>query len=373
MSDIGQILSAYCSALAAGQRGVLGTVVHVEGSAYRRPSARMIWLENGERIGVVTGGCLESEIQQRAGDVLCTGQRQVVTYDLRSADDILWGSGLGCPGEVRVLLEPLLDEMPEELVFIAKCRQARSCGVVATVYEAPEAADVRVGRRQLLSQPEEAITLPGIAGEPLTETLQRVWGERRAHSVVVEGVDGDHRILLEFVDLAPSLVIFGAGDDARPLCRLATECGWVVQVLDPREAYAQADRFPDAERVACVAVEAMDAATLPVDRGTAVVLMTHHFLRDLEILTRILPTAIPYVATLGPAARSHELRRRLVERGVLRSEERPDNWYAPAGLDIGSETAEEIALSILAEARAVLTGRTGESLRRRKQALHDER
>ena len=350
MTDVGQIITAYRSALAAGQRGVLGTVVHVEGSAYRRPSARMIWLENGQRIGAVTGGCLESEIQQRARDVLESGRRQTVTYDLRSADDILWGSGLGCPGEVRVLLEPLCGDLPEDLAFIAECRRARSCGVVAMVYEAPEAAEVQAGRRQLLSHPEAPIQWSGIDGEALANTLQQVWTERRARSVAVKGADGPYRILLEYVDLAPTLVIFGAGDDARPLCRMASESGWVVQVIDPREAYARTERFPEAERVACVAVDGLDAATLPVDRGTAVVLMTHHFLNDLEILTGILPTAIPYVATLGPVARIRELCRRLVERGVLRSGEPSDNWFAPAGLDIGSETAEEIALSILAEA-----------------------
>jgi len=373
LTDVGKIIDAYRAAIESNRTGVLATIVHVEGSAYRRPSARMLWLEGGDRIGAITGGCLDAELDQQAREVLRSGERKTLTYDLRSPDDILWGSGSGCPGEVQILLEPLEAELPGDLNFIAACREARRSGVVATVFDAPPAGPISVGLRQLLVSSDEPIALSKSPSPTLQSALDDVWNERRTRSIRYQDDAGRVGVLLEYVELAPNLVVFGAGDDARPLVRLAAECGWVVQVQDARPAYASDDRFPAADRVSCVPVSNLDPSMFPVDRATAVVLMTHHFLNDLEILKQLLPTAIPYVATLGPIARAKELRNRLIDDDVFRADDPPTNWYAPAGLDIGSETAEEIALAILAEARAVLSGRLGESLRERRRSLHQVR
>jgi xanthine/CO dehydrogenase XdhC/CoxF family maturation factor len=355
------IVEACEAAVTSGRRGVLATVVRVAGSAYRRPGARMFLVEGGSPVGLVSGGCLEEDLAERAAGVLDTGQPRTVVYDMRSPDDIVWGLGLGCNGEVRVLLERIEPpELPAYLRLVRECERRRETAVVATVFERWGEVDLESGQRFLIAGEASAASSPPAseAGRRLMEDAVGVWTEGRTAVRRYDTDAGGAEVLLEYLAPTPRLLLFGAGDDARPVVRMARELGWRVSVCDHRPAYAAAERFPEADEVR--------PADLPVDRWTAVVVMTHHFLNDRAILPRLLSTAAPYIGLLGPKKRAENLL-----AGVADDTASADRVFGPVGLDIGSETPEEIALSLLAEIQAVFAGRSGGSLRARDRPLHD--
>jgi xanthine/CO dehydrogenase XdhC/CoxF family maturation factor len=176
-------------------------------------------------------------------------------------------------------------------------------------------------------------------------------------------------VFLEYVPPPVPLVIFGAGYDAIPLVQFAKALGWHATVVDGRPAYATADRFPDADEVRLARPK--EGWEDLIDRETVAVIMTHHYLHDLELLHRLLPSPARYIGLLGPKGRTERLLQDLAQDGVHLTPEHLQRLYAPIGLDIGAEAPEEVALAVIAEIRAVLAGRTGGLLRERTAPLHD--
>jgi xanthine dehydrogenase accessory factor len=163
--------------------------------------------------------------------------------------------------------------------------------------------------------------------------------------------------------------VFGAGPDAEPVARLAVELGWDVELADHRPAYARGERFPGA-RVHLVPTQ--EAVTrMDVDRDTYVLVMTHHYLVDRELLSRLLPSPAPYIGLLGPRQRAEDLVADLEDSGLALSNEQRERLHGPAGLDIGGDGPEAIALSLLAEVMAVAEARPGGWLRERKGPIHE--
>jgi xanthine/CO dehydrogenase XdhC/CoxF family maturation factor len=353
---------------------VLATVVRIAGSAYRRPGARMIFPAAGEPAGFVSGGCLEADLAEQAARVLASGEARSVVYDMRSPDDVVWGSGLGCSGEVRVLLERLDPAAPPfHLDFLGACAGRRRPGVLATCFEVHGVAPFGAG--DYLTLDDEGVPRASW-GEParcaeLLDAARRALAATASSSRTIELPGGHVEALLEYVAPPVALYVFGAGSDARPLVRLAAGLGWRVHVLDSREAYATAGRFPEADAVQVVDLERLDAAALPVDDRSAAIVMTHHFLRDRALIGRLLGTELRYVGLLGPRQRTLKLLAELAEEGRAPAAAARHRLHGPAGLDVGSETPEEIALSVLAEIQAVLQRRRGGFLRDRSGPLHD--
>jgi xanthine/CO dehydrogenase XdhC/CoxF family maturation factor len=323
---------------------------------------------------VISGGCLEGDLAERTGAVLESGEPHVQVYDMRSPDDIVWGLGLGCNGEIRVLLEKLSPETEPELVaFLARCREGRKPGVVATVFEAAGAGAPAPGSRLLLDENgTRSGDLPlDELGARVLEQATRCLREGRSEVGHHETPEGTAETLVEYVAPPVRLVIFGAGSDARPLVRLAKEVGWQVAVLDNRTAYASPDLFPEADQVRVVDFESLESAGLEFDERTPVVIMTHHFLHDLELLAFLLPRELCYIGLLGPRKRTEKLLQEMGARGVRPAPDRFLRLHGPVGLDIGAETPEEIGLSVVAEIQAVLAERRGGFLKNRSQPLHD--
>jgi xanthine/CO dehydrogenase XdhC/CoxF family maturation factor len=374
MNGLGELIEAAARADREGRSAVLATVVKVAGSTYRRPGARMLIPEGGEPVGLVSGGCLESDLAERAKAVLASGEARTVVYDMRSPDDIVWGLGLGCNGEVRVLLERLAPGAPPgHLEFLRGCARARRAGVVVTVFEGQGELAPAVGRHLTL---DDAGTVGGSIDEPGLRAAARDDAERAlaGHRSSVERYEiagGQAEALVEYVPPAVSLLVFGAGNDALPVVGFAKRLGWQVTVADDRPAHARADRFPEADAVELVRFDALEAETLLVDANTAVVVMTHHFLHDLDLMHFLLSTEAPYLGFLGPRQRTENLLGELAKRGVRPAPHQLDRVYGPVGVDIGADTPEEIALAVLAEIRAVLSGRTGGFLRDRRAPLHE--
>lgn len=361
------MLAAARRTLAAGGAGVLATVARVAGSAYRRPGARMWFPPDGDPVGMVSGGCLEADLAERAADVAATGRATRVVYDMRSPDDIVWGLGLGCNGEIRVLLERLgPGAAPEWLDRLSAWDAARRPGALALCYESGR-DDLPVGTRRGLAAPaiadpagrdEPAFGPPAAA--PLDGALRDALGSGRSADVEAAGA----RWLVEATRPPVRLLVLGAGMDAVPVVELAARLGWDVRLFDRREAALRPDRFPGAATLRAIDPDRWAPEPGLVDARTAALVMTHHFLDDVALLRALLAAAPPYVGVLGPAKRRDNL---LAELGLAGP---PPPLHGPVGLDLGAETPEEIALSAIAEIQAVLAGREARSLRERDAPLH---
>lgn len=367
MTETEAIVSAWRQASAQKLRGALATVVRVQGSAYRRPGARMFVTETKQRTGVLSGGCLEGDVTERALKVIETGEPIVVTYDTTSDDDIVWGLGIGCRGVVQVLIEPASDFRCAGMVqLLADCEQSAQRGAVATVIRSE--GETELGARALLypdgtSRSESGFYRmfcgPDVVGELRAAVHRGGSGVRRyetAHEVV--------EVFIEVIEPQLPLVIIGAGDDALPLVTLAQNLGWHTTVVDTRSRPAMVERFNEADEVVlCRAEDVCDRVRLN-DR-TAVVLMTHNYLQDLEILKTLLNTPLLYLGCLGPRQRTEQMLLEISEEIAFLKQ-----LYAPAGLDIGADTPMEVAFSIVSEIKAVVAGREGGLLRNRKGPIH---
>lgn len=293
-------------------RSVLATVVEVKGSAYRRAGARMLLAENGERAGIINGGCLDADLFVRAQMVLEAGQAQLAVYDTTAAQDIVFGLGLGCRGVVKILLEPAVD-----------LRWLGENLTVEVVYE----------------------------GDQLG--TQVVHGVTRAQGTYVQKLEPPQPLL-----------IFGAGADVVPLEVMGRTLGWDVRVFDLRAPNPERPKFAESRFHAPEKL-----GELEVPECAACVVMTHNFLHDLELMKVLLPSPAAYIGFLGPRRRTNELLEKLSEEtlmpGIEATEAQLERLFAPVGLDLGAETPEEIALSIVAEIQRVRRGKSGESLRER--------
>jgi xanthine/CO dehydrogenase XdhC/CoxF family maturation factor len=374
VKELSEILSLWKESARQKRPAVLATVVKVIGSAYRRPGARMLFPTGRSPAGVVSGGCLEEDLAERAREVLASGKPRILVYDMRSPDDIVWGLGLGCNGEIRVLLEKLgSDESADHLKFLAACRsRGRRC-VLATIFRVEGSVEAAVGDRLTLSEDESERGEIGErdVAERIMMDAESVLESGRSMVVSYETSGGEVEALIEHVAPPVSLLVFGAGSDARPLVRIAKEVGWQVAVFDHRPLYAAGEHFPEADGIRILDYDKLKQLEPDIGRGAAAVIMTHHFLHDRELLKFLLPKPLLYIGILGPRKRTENLLSELRAGGMEPSEDQLRRLHGPVGLDIGSETPEEIALAIVAEIRAVLTGRHAGFLKDRQGPLHD--
>lgn len=368
MKDIQSILAL---ARESGGDLALATVVKTRGSAYRRPGARMLVTSDGRTAGMISGGCLEGDVKERALKVMQTGRPSLVIYDSSASYDIVFGLGLGCNGIVQVLIEKVSLADPEGVLgLFAQCADQRRLGSLATVFDGRHDAGPCMGAH-LLHWPDGR----------LTSTSEDLWLRARLETAMaeVEGTrtavrplslaDGRHLgALIENFSPAPSLFVFGAGDDAIPLVLLAQGLGWQVTVIDARPDYAKSERFPAGSQVLCLRPE----ATPDLPAGAMVMVMTHSFERDKLLLRTLIPQQPRYLGILGPKARTERLLSDLAGESVEFSEAELARLHGPAGLDLGAETPEEIALSIIAEMQATIARRPATPLRHKTRGIHEE-
>ncbi len=372
MRELRDILSAFAALRRTGGRGVLACVVHAEGSTYRRPGTRALFLPDGRVVGLVSGGCVEGELAQQARSVLASGAPRRVHYDWRTEDDPVFGPGLGCPGRVDVLLERVGPEAAGPLDLLADCLAKRASRVLATLVRSEGPGALPLATRWL-SREDGRFSQPlaemGIARS--VEAVARQVLATGRHGLARETERGRHtEVLLEAVRPCLRLLVCGAGPDAPPLVRIAAELGWEVVALDPRPAYAHAGRLPGVDRTICCHPQ-QAPERVAVDRDTAAVVMNHHYERDRALLAWLLRSRACYVGVLGPRARTEELLDDLHRSGVEPTEDQLERLYAPAGLDVGADAPEQIAVALVAEIQAVLAGRRGGLLRDRKGPIHE--
>ncbi len=288
----------------------------------------------GAVIGSISGGCLESDLNAHARALLQSGEtHRLVTYDTTDENDLVWGVGTGCHGVVKILLE-VLPSPPPWLPAVQAVATDRKPTALQTVWASEDAA-TPLGTTLASPTP------------PLPDSIQVF----------------RHELLPPW-----HLVIFGAGDDARPLATMAQSMEWQVTVVDPRPELATAERFPPPAQVACLPTDCA-VARLRWDERTVAVVMTHHYVHDLPLVQHLLPLRLPFVGLLGPRQRGQKILR---DAGFAADEPVLAALHAPVGLDLGGDGANAVALSILAEIQAHLHGRNARPLRERAHPIHHD-
>ena len=373
MNEIKLLLEACATLKNDPGRVALATIVKVQGSAYRGPGARLLIASDGRTVGSISAGCLEVDLCERARKVTASGAPTVVTYDTTALGDNVWGLGLGCGGTIEVLIEPFIPDAAATplLAFLGERLARRDAGVVVTVFRG-SGGTTAIGSRLALTA-----SGPGFCDIVDPRLAEALLGEARAalhegRSRVKECTAGEAtaEALIEVVWPPLPLVIFGAGDDAVPLARLANQVGWHVTVVDSRPGLVTAERFPWADAVV-VSRPGAPAPGVSLDDRTVVVVMTHNFSHDRELVEMLLPSPIRYLGVLGARSRTMAMLQALTEKGLAVRDQNLARLYSPVGLDLGAETPEEIALAILAEIKAVSKGRAAGFLRDRKGPIHD--
>jgi len=378
MTDLERILPLWRKLEANAEDYVLATVVEVQGSSYRRPGACMLLTADGRHTGTVSGGCLEAEIARRAWWFTTSGPTIQRYSTVEEDGDLPYGSG--CGGVIFVLLErgstagPLLNALE-------RAYQLRIPIAVATILEGEQ-----IGHREFAglppcgSGPDSGIwesKLPAMTAPTELQALADVSLERGTS--VERGVsigETEARAWANFRPARPGLWIFGAGDDGKPLLSLAKELGWFVAVCDGRSHLASRDRFPQADELHILPIKELSAgqaASPPFTRmrpTDAAVLMTHSFEQDATVLAFLLARESPlaYIGVLGPQRRTRELVAQAARMlNLPASVNQVEHWlaqlHAPTGLDLGAESPETIALSVLAEIQQCLTAATALPLR----------
>lgn len=381
MNEVRALVEAFDGANKSDEQCALATVVSVEGSSYRRPGARMLVCEGGASTGTISAGCLESDVIEHAKRVIKAGEAVLIEYDTAStSDEMAWGLGLGCNGMVRVLIEPLAPRSLYVEALRRSCEAHAEPVLVATVYQhspsesALAATRIETGARLFINEDWNTTRekLNGevaamIEGEVRTLSLGGVTAG--AHGFDVDGAGV--KLFVETLQPPVPLVIFGAGHDALPVVELARGLGWQTEVVDLQARPVSLTRFAVADRVTLARPE--DVGTqVSITPRTLTLLMSHNYSHDLELLKFLLASPARYIGVMGPRKRTERLlsesaaneeTSRLEEAGLAR-------LYSPAGLDIGANAPAEIALSIIAEMRAVLDGRRGGMLRERRGSIH---
>ncbi len=355
-----------------GKTTILATVIEVRGSTYRRAGAKMLLTSNDCSVGTISGGCLEADVSLRAQEVMATRQPIVVTYDTTSDEDIVWGLGLGCNGLMRVLIEPITPQQTDYVEFLSRCYCDRQLGVVATLVSVTGPVQEKIGTRLMLQQNGNFINhFSNSVAASLVEDARAVLDGKLSILKSYQLPTGEIEVFIEVIQPPLSLVIFGAGHDAIPVTRFAKELGWNVTVVDTRQALATQNRFAEADTIVLSRSENISDYVAVSDRTVAVV-MTHNYLHDLELLKILLPSQVCYLGILGPKSRTERLLEELRQIGTQPTKEQMHRLYAPIGLDIGADTPEEIALSIIAGIQAVTTNRLGNQLRERNGSIHEQ-
>lgn len=374
MKEITDIIEAYHQAIAEGKRMALATVVHVEGSSYRRPGARMLVTEDGQLTGAISGGCLEGDALRKALLAISQQTNKLVTYDtMDDDDDAKFGVQLGCNGIVHILFEPIdIEKAYHPVILLEEATKQRLNATLVTLFSMINRYN-QPGTGMLLLDGEEHLIVESQFRQYVDTIIEDSESALHCEQSLFNTYSFEENKLtafIEFIKPPVSIVIVGAGNDAIPLVGMASLLGWTITVVDGRANQATAQRFPLAHKV-LVAKSSDVISQINCDAQTVFVLMTHNYNYDLGVLREFIQSKNSfYIGSLGPKKKLERMLADLADDGFEVTKEQISRIYGPVGLDIGAETSEEIALSVLAEIKAVLNKTPGTFLRDKKDVIH---
>lgn len=357
MKEFEPILQLWKRTEQAGEPAVLATVVKTQGSSYRLPGAHLLVTSDGKRAGSVSGGCLEDDLVKKAWWFTEKGP-VIRRYDTTADGEIATGGyGLGCNGTIDILLERVAPGTRSTITLASEAHAERRIAGIVHIIEPRNLAgrhltiDTRGSVSTNIDDPRLAAHLEAQANATLAA------GDSRHFAAE------DLEAFIEALRPAIRLVIFGAGDDAVPLTKIAKVLGWQVMVFDGRAHYATSERFPLAD---LVAVRQPGKAASIVDPWTVAVIMNHSYSQDQQVLQELAPVPLLYLGLLGPRKRTRQI---FADSGL---DEHLLNsaLHTPMGLDIGADGPEQVALAVMAEIQASLNGRAGGPLRDRRGTIH---
>jgi xanthine dehydrogenase accessory factor len=350
MKELADILKAYQPDVSAA----LATVVKVQGSAYRRPGARMLVFGDGKTVGGVSGGCLERDVIQRAGAIMLSNQPALVRYDTTLDPESGSGYSLGCGGAIDVLIEPL--NTPGGVQLMSWLKSTGDCAaVIATVVSKRSI----LGQRMMVGQSVEGQIGTDAFSKTILEDARKALLAGRSFCSVYPTLSGDVEIFFELIKPPLDLLIFGAGSDAVPLVGFGKSLGWRVTVVDVRSSAMDPDRVWEADAVIRCGVDEVNSR-VAISPSAAAVVMTHNFSHDSQLVQLLAKKSLRYLGLLGPRHRTAEVLGDLKVEGI----------HSPIGLDLGADNPQEVALAIVAEITAVLRGRSGLPLRAIDGPIH---
>ncbi|MCY9374077.1 XdhC family protein [Bacillus sp. T17B1] len=301
---------------------VLATIVQVEGSAYQKAGASMLYKKNGERVGLLSGGCVEEDLLHRISELGDQLTSALIPYDMRAEDDLSWGMGAGCNGIIHIHAERITQEKRRHYERVRDCLHSGKAVTAVT--------QLGSSRYVFLSENEQFGNWPDA---PLQDI------QRTVSTLHLPHFNPSTNIFIQRIEPKPRLILFGAGPDVVPLANLAADTGFSVIVSDWRPAYCTPSQFPKADRLITALPEQMlsEFQFYPHD---AAVVATHHFQHDQAIIDFLFSQHLHYIGLLGSVNRTKRL---------LNGKQPPAHFYSPVGLKIGAEGPEEIAVSVVAE------------------------
>ncbi len=375
MRELDAIITQYENLKGDGTSCILATVVHVEGSSYRRAGARMLVDEFGNITGAISGGCLEGDALRKALHALYQQKNKLVTYDTSDEDDAVIGAQLGCNGVIQVLFEPIDYKDEHNPCELLKQAIARNQNLAIVVQFNLDKSELQPGTTLYF---DSELNENGSGTESdffhliQEESRQALESEQNHFAEISTGKETKH-VFIQHYNPPIRLVIVGAGNDAQILSLQAELLGWEVIVTDGRPSHANKERFTSS----CQVIVSKPEKTLDnigIDSRTCFVLMSHNYNYDLAVLKLLLDKKdIPYIGILGPRKKYERMLNDINEDGINMEKEVLDKIHAPVGLEIGAETPAEIGLSILAEIQTVLTGTGAKPLKEKKGPIHEKK
>lgn len=375
MREIDNIIAQYEKLSSQGTGCVLATVVHVEGSSYRRAGARMLVDEFGNITGAISGGCLEGDALRKALHALHQQKNKLITYDTSDEDDAIIGAQLGCNGIIQVLFEPLDYEDSSNPCELLKSVVVQKNSLAIVVQFNLDRSKAQSGTILLVDQnleykgkqPEKALL------DLILEQSQLTLKNKRATFAEIPFEGENQYFFIQNYEPPVKLIIVGAGNDAQILTQQADLLGWEVIVTDGRPTHANKDRFSSSCQVIVIKPEET-LEHIEIDSRSCFVLMSHNYNYDLAVLKLLLAEEqIPYIGILGPRKKYQRMQNDLRIEGFDLPKEILDKIHAPIGLEIGAETPSEIGLSILVEIQAVLTCSSARPLKEKLEPIHEKK
>lgn len=318
-----------------GLKNVIASVVHLEGSSYRKPGVRMLISENLESVGAVSGGCVEKEIIHRSKSVFADGKAKVITYDGRYR--------LGCEGILYILIEPVYITDDFSKTFLQAIQNRETLEI-----------------ESYFKKQDEAI---GNYGSTVTFKSKKIiaFSDEFTPQKNIEN-------FRQIVQPAFKLLIIGGEHDAVKLCSIGSAMGWEIDVITSAKDSKQLSDFPGANSVKGDSPETVQFSNL--GNNMAIVIMNHSYVQDLKYVVKLSQYNPKYIGILGAPKRRERLFNELFEFAPNISDEFLESIYTPAGLHIGAQTPEEIALSIVAEILSVTRNKEPFSLRQLNGKIH---
>ena len=320
-----------------GLKNVLVTVVDLDGSSYRKPGVRMLISEDNKMVGAVSGGCVEKEILHRSNSVFQKKKAKIITYDGRYK--------LGCEGVLYILIEPFFISEEFYTKFTHSILNRESINI-ASFFTKNEETNSSFGSVLSFQNGAEF------------SFSQNVYKKTTPH-------------LLSFTQqLKPAfnLLIIGAEHDAVKLCKMASLLGWQVDLISSLKDPKSIVDFPGAHSVTASDAEIIDFSH--VNAHTGIVIMNHSYAQDLKYLLKLVDKKPAYLGILGAAKRRDKMFNELFEYNAAISEDFLESIFTPAGLNLGAQTPEEIAISILAEILATIKKKKPDSLKTVTGQIH---